>query len=220
MNGWWRPWSEQTNGNKPGDFAPAWRYVVDIFRREGATNVTWVWCPNQQDPRSTPLPDLYPGDAYVDWVCMDGYNYGTDDGNDWYPFAEIFAASSFNGYIDTYALLGQLAPDKPIMIGETASSEDGGSKAFWIADMLTIQLPVRFPRVRAVLWFNWNDDDPGYEWPIESSPASQAAFAAGIASPYYASNQFGAIDVSPIPPIGGFGDVTAHPSSTAAPGRE
>ena len=58
MNGWWLPWNEQTNGNQPGDFARAWRHVVDIFRREGATNATWVFCPNIIGPLSTPLEGL------------------------------------------------------------------------------------------------------------------------------------------------------------------
>ena len=77
MNGWWRPWSEQANGNHPGEFVAAWRHVVDIFRAQGATNVTWVWCPNIVGPKSQ-LTGLYPGDNYTDWVCMDGYNWGTD----------------------------------------------------------------------------------------------------------------------------------------------
>ena len=202
MNGWWRPWSEQLNGNAAGEFAPAWRHVVDVFRQQGATNVTWIWCPNVQGPSSTPLPGLYPGSTYVDWVCMDGYNYGTDYGNKWHSFSEIFRPSAYNGYIDTYGLLGQVAPGKPIIVGETASSEDGGSKSAWITTLLGTELPVAFPNVKAFMWFNWNDNDPVKDWPIQSSPSSQAAFRAGIASSYYATNQFGGITTSPIAPIG------------------
>jgi hypothetical protein len=211
MNGWWLPWSEQVNGNAPGDYVRAWRHVVDVFRQQGATNVTWVWCPNIQGPKSTPLASLFPGNDYVDWTCADGYNWGTDYGNSWTPFADVFKASRSNGGNDTYALLQQLAPSKPMMIGETASSENGGSKSAWIADMLGTQLPTAFPNVKAVLWFNWNDDDPIKSWPIESSPAAQQAFRTGIASSYYASNQFGTITTSPIPPIG----ATAAPTPPA-----
>ena len=39
--------------------------------------------------------------------------------------------------------------------------------------------------------FNWNADR--MDWIIESSPSSQAAFAKGIASPYYRPGEFGAI---------------------------
>jgi hypothetical protein len=217
MNGWWRPWSEQLNGNAAGEFAPAWRHVVDVFRQQGATNVTWIWCPNVQGPSSTPLPGLYPGSTYVDWVCMDGYNYGTDYGNKWHSFSEIFRPSAYNGYIDTYGLLGQVAPGKPIIVGETASSEDGGSKSAWITTLLGTELPVAFPNVKALLWFNWNDNDPVKDWPIQSSPSSQAAFRAGIASSYYATNQFGGITGGTIAPLGSSPAPIATPTSPSAP---
>jgi hypothetical protein len=217
MNGWWRPWSEQVNGNSAGDFAPAWRHVVDIFRAEGATNVTWVWCPNVQGPSSTPLPRLYPGNSYVDWTCMDGYNYGTLRGNKWHSFTEVFRPSAYNGYIDTYGLLGQIAPGKPIMVGETASSEQGGVKSAWITTLLGAELPVGFPNVKALIWFNWNADDPTKDWPIQSSTASQSAFKAGIASSYYATNQFGNITTSPIGLASPGGAPSIDPTPTATP---
>ena len=36
MNGDWYPWSEQVNGNQPGQFVQAWRHVHDIFTQVGA----------------------------------------------------------------------------------------------------------------------------------------------------------------------------------------
>ncbi len=200
MNGWWFPWSEQVNGNQPGDFVKAWRHVHDIFAQAGATNVTWVWCPNLTGYyRSTPLEGLYPGDTYVDWIGMDGYNFGTDRNNSWQTFYDVFK--------HTYDELTTLAPIKPLMIGEVASSEDGGplgrpaSKAAWVSDAFTTQLPTHFPKIKAVVWFNWNDDDPALDWPIESSQASINAFTASIASSYYATNNYANITTSPIPPL-------------------
>src|SRR6266487_6080926 len=61
MNGNWNPWSEQVNGNKPGQFVLAWRHVHAIFTSQGVTNVTWVWSPNIDFSNSTPLAELYPG---------------------------------------------------------------------------------------------------------------------------------------------------------------
>jgi len=198
MNGWWRPWNEQVNGNHEGEFVLAWRHVVDIFRAQGASNVTWVWCPNVVGPRSTPMSELYPGHEYVDWVCMDGYNWGTDRNNGWQTFSEVFAGSSYNGGFNTYQLLQDTAPGKPIMIGETASSENGGSKPAWIADMLSHQLPTSFPLVRALVWFDWNEGDPLLHWQIASSPEARKAFRDGIASSYYADNAFASLDGGPI----------------------
>ena len=86
------------------------------------------------------------------------------------------------------------------MIGETSSSEYGGSKPAWITDALTTQIPSRYPRMRALVWFNKNTE--GMDWIIESSRAAQAAFAAGIAAPWYAANHFAAVNASPIRPPG------------------
>jgi beta-mannanase len=91
----------------------------------------------------TPYSQLYPGSAYVDWTGLDGYNKG---GTNWRSFSSIFDSS--------YKSLLQLAPTKPIMISQIASEEKGGSKAAWITDLLTTQLP-RYPQIKAFSWFNW-----------------------------------------------------------------
>ena len=183
MNGWWQfPWAEQINGNQPGDYVKAWKHVHDIFTQVGATNVTWVWAPNVISSKTTPLASLYPGDAYVDWVAIDGYNWGTDHGNAWQSFSQVFTA--------TYNALTQLAPGKPIMLAETSSSENGGSKADWIKDALQTQLPLNFPMIKALVWFNWNAGDSTLSWPVDSSLTSLAAFKSAMGSSYYAANTF------------------------------
>jgi hypothetical protein len=185
MDGNWQfAWSVQLNGNKPADYAPMWRHVHDIFAREGATNATWVWCPTTKNRNSVPFEQLYPGDAYVDWTCLHGYNFG---GTDWRSFSEVFSGHEKNPF-DSYGDMVQIAPSKPIMIGEWASAEagDGGArKAAWIQDAFT-QIPNRYPNIRAVVWFNWNAHS-GRTWEVQSSPSSINAFAAAIASPVYAS---------------------------------
>ena len=193
MNGDWFPWSEAYNGNSAGQYVQAWRHVHNIFTQVGATNATWVWCPNIDLSDSIPLEELYPGDAYVDWTCIDGYNWGPEPnhGGRWWAFYDIFKP--------TYDHILAIAPDKPLMVGETASTELNGSKSNWIRDALTVQVPQNFPGVRALLWFNIDADN--MDWYIESSPAAQAAFKAGIASHYYATNQFANLNVSPIPAL-------------------
>jgi mannan endo-1,4-beta-mannosidase len=203
MNGWWTAWAEQANGNSPGEFVQAWRHVHDIFVQQGATNVTWVWCPNIVGPQSTPIAGLYPGDDYVDWTCMDGYNWGTDYNNVWQTFAQVFTGDPRLRSQNTYGQLLELAPGKPVMIGETASSENGGSKAAWIKDMLYQQLPLNFQQVKALLWFDSISKDPSFpteSWPVETSPDAIAAFSQGIASPVYPANSYATLEVSPIPP--------------------
>jgi beta-mannanase len=192
MNGDWYPWSESKSGNHRGEYVQAWRHVHDIFESVGASNVSWVWSPNEFEGwNGIPIAGLYPGDAYVDWTGMSGYNWGTgQQGSLWRSFAKTFTR--------TYPAIRAVAPGKPLMISEVGSSENGGSKADWITDTFSVQLPTRFPGVRAVIW--WNRRDEEMDWPIETSAAAQVAFAAAIASPYYAPNRFAALTASPIPP--------------------
>lgn len=192
MNGTWYPWSEKANGNSQGQFVEAWRHVHDIFEEVGAHNVTWVWCPNAIYDNSIPLEGLYPGDAYVDWTCADVYNWGTNQSKPdrWKSFTEAFSP--------TYTKLLEIAPSKPIIIGETSSTEYGGSKADWIISLLTSELPDGFPNVKGLLWFNWNTE--GMDWVIESSETAKNAFAEGIASEYYVENEYASLSKSPIPP--------------------
>lgn len=191
MNGSWFPWGVGNNGTTAADYVAMWRHVHDIFEYVGATNVTWVWCPNT-DPYNTrtPLGSVYPGRAYVDWTCLDGYN----GNNPWTSFGDLFRASYEK-------ITGKIAAWKPMIIGETASTESGGSKAQWIADALRV-LPIEFPKVRGVLWFDKVESGPGghTDWPIESSTTASQAFATAIKASSYAANAYGGISASPIPP--------------------
>ena len=100
----------------------------------------------------------------------------------------------------SYELLVRwIAPSKPMMIGETAATEIGGSKAEWIGRLFGEALPLDLPRVRAVVWFNKDWD--GMDWPIETSPEASQAFAAAIADERYAANDFAALAGGPIRPL-------------------
>jgi len=182
MNGKWFPWHEGVNGNQPGESAQAWRHVHDIFTAVGANNATWVWCPNVEYSGSTSLASLYPGDAYVDWTCLDGYNWGTNPAkpDKWKSFDTVYQAS-YQKIVET------IAPGKPMMIGEVASTEYGGSKAAWIKDMLA-RLPSGYPKIRALLWFDKFDSN--MDWPIETSSSAIGAFREGIGSSAYLGNTF------------------------------
>ncbi len=193
MNGNWFPWAEGVNGNAAGEPAAAWRHVHDIFAAAGATNVSWVWCPFV-DPGHTlhDLGSLYPGDAYVDWTGLDGYNWGTNPASPrgWRSFDQLFRR--------TYdEIAGGIAPTKPMMLGEVGSSEQGGSKADWIRDALT-RVPSEYPRIRALLWFDKFDDD--MDWPIETSGAATAAFAEGVQQTAYEAASYGGLSGGAIPP--------------------
>jgi mannan endo-1,4-beta-mannosidase len=188
MNDAWAPWSEQVNGNKPGQYIEAWRHVHDLFTNLQVTNVTWVWCPGAGADLQT-LRELYPGEPYVDWVGMDAYNRG---GSQWESFATLTQQTSQNLHMLT---------SQPQMIAEVGSAEQGGNKAAWITDAYSHQLPTNLPDIKAILWFDVNltQETIGLDWRIESSLAAQQAFATALQSPVYATNQYSTLNASPIP---------------------
>jgi hypothetical protein len=92
----------------------------------------------------------------------------------WRTFDQLFSS--------TYKqIVGEIAPSKPMMIGEVGSTEYGGSKATWIKEMFQ-QLPVSYPSVRGLLWFDKYTDG---DWPIDSSAGATQAFAEGIKGSSY-----------------------------------
>jgi mannan endo-1,4-beta-mannosidase len=196
MNGNWFPWSELANGNGRGQYVAAWRHIHDIFLAAGAANVTWVWCPyadTEKRLKKAPLKRFYPGDAYVDWTCLDAYNWGRNPVNPkpWRSFDELVDPS----YLE---LTKKVAPRKPLMLGEFATSPFGGHKAQWIRQMFE-KLPRKYPRVRALVYFDTVDRT--VDWPLETSPPAAQAFAKGISKGIYANNQFGELAISPILPL-------------------
>lgn len=186
------PWQEMENGNSRGEYVPAWRHIVDIFRAEGVTNASYVWCPNVDFYPNSPRPSyasLYPGDSYVDWSCLDGYNWGGVDGQwtGWESWDQVFEYS--------YGKLLEVAPSKPVMIGEFGSeargAPSGQSKAAWFTNALKTEIPGQYNRIRAIVYFNWQMD--GANWLIEENAETQAAWRSGISSSYYLPDQFGSI---------------------------
>jgi hypothetical protein len=176
MNGDWNyPWSGNLNGNTPSDFGPAWRHVWAIFQREGATNVKFVWCPNAESRPNTSANAIgayWPGDEYVDFIALDGYNWGTTLKNvKWRSFDRVF--SSAYSQVVEYR--------KPIFIAETSCVPMGGDKAAWISDMFDV-IPRQYPLICGVSWFNGHTTR---DWRIESSPSSTQAFRLGVANGRY-----------------------------------
>ncbi|HEY5977299.1 MAG TPA: choice-of-anchor D domain-containing protein [Solirubrobacterales bacterium] len=211
MNGEWYPW-----GRDP-EYVAAWRHFHDLVVAEGATNVTWTWVSNSLwfDPLSDPAP-WYPGDAYVDWVGIDSYNWGRN------PAQPDRWLNPDQTITPTLERVREISPNKPVVIVENASSEYGGNKADWIREMLGTYLP-NHPEIDAYMWFNWNfEKDNGLraDWPIESSATAQQAFRAGIQS-----GLFRAVPSLPKltkvpPPSPASGGTSPAPADLSPPGAE
>lgn len=197
MNGNWYPWGIGVNGNQPGEMVTAWQHVHDIFTRVGTPNVRWMWTPNEMyEGVPATIQEVYPGDEYVDWYGMNGFNWGEailwENCNclsAWRTFTEVFD--------NTYQGFAELG-NKPIMIGEVGCAEEGGSKASWITDAYMVRIPEAYPQIRAVAWFEniatgLDTVAPGVveptttsvDWRVASSPESLEAYAVAVQTPYY-----------------------------------
>lgn len=172
MNGFWNSWSAGVNGNSAADYIRVWRHVHALFDQAGARNVQWVWSPNVSFAGSTPLPLVYPGDRWVDWVGIDGYNWGASrPGNRWLTFDQVFGP--------TTSALHRLT-SKPLLLAEIGSAEQGGDKARWVSGFF--QSLRRNPDILGFVWFDYNKEA---DWRLDSSAATRTAFATEIADPRY-----------------------------------
>src|SRR3569623_1829563 len=178
MNGNWYPWDGANNGASlaaTATFIAAYRHIHDLFVAAGATNALWVFCPNVNSVPSdswNQWQNYYPGDAYVDWMGFDGYNWGTVQTT---STRQTFPTIA--GMI--YASLA--AKGKPSMVPETASAEQGGDKSAWIGGILPA-LQATFPAIKAFVWFQMNKET---DWRIDSSPAAKAAFLTMANDPFF-----------------------------------
>jgi len=175
FNGEWFSWS-----GDPAAFVSAWRRAHDIFKRVGADNVKWVWAPNITSVPDTPDNNMhryYPGDAYVDWVGVDGYNWGDhyDEWHRWQTCQDVFEK--------VLAEFDRRYAGKPVMLSEFGSVEDTpGRKARWVHE--AFKWLSSSTRVSAVIWFNLDKRREGeHDWRIDSSPESLAAFNKTFAKP-------------------------------------
>jgi hypothetical protein len=187
MNGNWDfAWQGVLNGsdaNAPARFAAAWRHIVDIFRREGADNVRWVFNPNVGNSITHTASgssnwnwyaNYYPGDAYVDYVGAHGFNGPTVWNTAWQDFGTMTDGTAADHMLSD---LAARYPTKPIIIGEFATQEGtSGQKAQWITDAYAKMRAN--PRVVGAIWFNANKEA---DWRVESSTASLQAFKTAMA---------------------------------------
>lgn len=173
MNSNWYPWSGTVNGNTPSDYAPAYRHIVDVFRSEGATNVAFVWCPNNDSVPNTAanaISAYFPGDNYVDYTGLDGYNFGSSfSWSQWRSFSTMFSGA--------YRAVTALSA-RPVVICETGCSTAGGSKSSWVAQMFRA-LSTSYPRIVGVVWFNTHAE---CDWRIESDATTLSMFRTSVAT--------------------------------------
>ena len=196
-----------TYTNTAQNFIAAWHHAHDIFAQAGATNAKFVFNPNNVcSGACVDFAPSYPGDAYVDWVGLDSYNFGTYHTSGWQTFTHCFSS---------YSELVSLAPSKPMMVAETASVEQGGDKAAWITSAFTQEIPQTMPAISLVVWFDMNKSPE--DWRVNSSTTSLAAWQAVVSSSAWQGSVFGTPTPTPTATPTNTPKVTPTSTPTATP---
>jgi hypothetical protein len=158
MNGTWYKWG--ATHVSPAVFVAAWRHIVTVFRKAGANNVTWVWTINSINAAPRPLKPWWPGNAYVDWVGIDGYFYYSSD-----TFESVFGS--------TLAEVRQFT-DKPSLVAETGI----GPQASQLAQIRELFTGVQDNHMIGLVWFDQGQNKGVYhqDWRLEDTPSALAQF--------------------------------------------
>ncbi len=138
------PWSFYGGGNTPDEYIHAHQYVVKFFNKMGATNVTWVWNPWEEDA----VEKYYPGNDFVDWIGVTNLNYGlANSSGKWVGFEDLY--KPFHDRI--------MAFNKPVMLSEFGSTNYGGARAEWFKDAFE-KIQTTYTEIKSVVLFYHNDD--------------------------------------------------------------
>lgn len=164
MNGGWFSW-----GQRPELFKKTWHRIHRLFRQAKAGNIQWMFAPNVAPEKSSALQNpltYYPGDDVVDYVAVDGYNFGDhhDRWHRWQSYQAVFEA--------TLAALSKLK--KPLFISEIGCADDS-RKPIWIEDFL--KRVSTDQRISAFIYYNYYPKRRGYpNWRLNSDDMTLRVF--------------------------------------------
>jgi mannan endo-1,4-beta-mannosidase len=162
MNARWYPWGY--GHVAPAVFVAAWRHLVNLFRQQGADNVTWLWTIQAQGPGTGPATPWWPGSAYVTWVGIDGFYSRPSD-----TFPTLFGP--------TIATVRSLTT-KPILLSQTAVSPQAGQAA----KIRNLFGGVAAYGLLGLVWFNEAAPGNQPDWRIQDNRAAKAAFRRGVST--------------------------------------
>jgi mannan endo-1,4-beta-mannosidase len=168
MNGkWYQYGAKFVTG---GQYIAAYRHVYDVLvATHAAPLITFLWQPSAMH-RTTPSPMPYwPGSRYVNEIGLDGYYFYADD-----DFRRIFGK--------TLKLIRQVAPNKPMLIGETAAGPEFGKES---ADIRDLFAGIARNHLLGFIWFDRNQLHKKYpakvrqfhqDWYLQDFPAAMTSF--------------------------------------------
>jgi hypothetical protein len=182
MNG---PWVKY-HGD-PKEYTEKFQLVAKIMHKK-APNVAMVWCPYTTPTR--PIKSYYPGDEAVDWVGVNFYSVTYHNQRKSEPAFQIPPTDKLDWIYDRYS------KKKPIMIGEYGAAHFSALEGKSVSDFasgsiraLYRALPRRYPRVKAINYFNGNNLPLSHRknnnYAVTQDKVALAAYRDAIDHPYF-----------------------------------
>jgi hypothetical protein len=167
MNASWYSWGY--HNVLASTFVAAWKHIVNVFRSEGADNVTWLWTVQADERGTGPIASWWPGPNYVTWVGIDGYYSTPSD-----TFASVFAHTIEQ--VRTFT-------DKPILLSETAVGRHDNQ----LSNIFNLFNGMAKYKTLGLVWFDKDQvgqttpaGTPHQDWRIEDNALAEKAFQAGV----------------------------------------
>ncbi|WP_041841521.1 CBM96 family carbohydrate-binding protein [Actinoplanes friuliensis] len=177
------------SGMTAKDYAAMYRHVITRLRTNGVTNAVNViaFMGNEKWMAQSWWKDLYPGDAYVDWVGLDSY-VSVEKGYYHYgDMGDILDRQPTGGGLGWYDWAVKNHPTKPIMVAEWGMYHRTKSITDKAAAFNTVIPELKaHPAVKAVVYFDTASDDEGdRDISVNSTASSLAAFKKVAADPMF-----------------------------------
>ena len=184
-------WKHEAN---PAEYIAAFRFIADIMHSK-APNVAMVWSVNFVSNAGLTFDMFYPGQNYVDWVGVSLYTlrYFNGNPNTLDHDAAIWGTGKFANPVRYIGeLVEQYGSRHPIMIAEGAvplvNKSNGEDLTQWALPRMRqvyAYIPLLYPQVKMMIWFNRGDIDPQSNFSLSSNQTAKNLYSELTSSGYF-----------------------------------
>ena len=177
----------------PAEYKAAYRFISEIVKSE-APNVAMVWSVNLISAAGLTYEMFYPGDDAVDWIGISLYTsrYVRGNPNTLERDSVIYRTGAYANPVSfVRELVDEYGSRKPIIITEggvslynRSNNEDLTQWALPRIRQVYSYIPMLFPQVKAIYWFNVNTEGPS-RVDFGASPQARTLYGQLTASEYF-----------------------------------
>jgi hypothetical protein len=160
-NGDWYSWGYPHVA--PGAVVRAWQHVVTVFREAGVQDVKWAWIMNVRFAGSENIQLLWPGQAFVDILGIDGY---------------LVTHGTFQAFFGPTIVAMRTISSDPLLITETAAAPSVGK----VTALSEITAGVAQYGLAGFIWFDIKQHGSiiRQDWSLEDDPAALNLFSSDV----------------------------------------